>query len=181
MDSKNKFNVAVIKLSTKAEGPFNRCCIWFQGCNIHCPGCGNEELQSLFPKHILDEDQLLDIIKDAKDKFDIEGITLSGGEPSLQKGLKELNEKVHELGLGIIMFSGRYKKDLPKELVNSVDLLIDGPFVESKLDTKRILLGSENKNLSFITDRYKNQVDYFNNPVSIEEVTIEDYIFVNGD
>lgn len=181
MNSKNKFNIAFIKLLTKTEGPFKRCCIWFQGCNINCPGCCNKDLQSILPKHILDEEELLDIIKKAKEKFNIEGITLSGGEPSLQKGLKDFNEKVHKLGLGIIMFSGKYKKDLPNELVESVDLLIDGPFVENKFDTKRILLGSENKKLSFITERYKKQIDYFNNPISIEEVAIDDYIFINGD
>lgn len=181
MKSVNKFNVAFIKLSTKTEGPFHRCCIWFQGCNIHCKGCGNPELQSFSPNHILDENELLNIIKFAQEQFGIEGITLSGGEPSLQKGLKDLNEKVHKLGLGIIMFSGRYKKDLPKELVDSVDLLIDGPFLETKLDTKRVLLGSENKKLCFITDRYKSQEAYFNNPVSIEEVSVDDYIFINGD
>ena len=79
------------------------------------------------------------------------------------------------------MFSGRSKDALNPELVNSVDLLIDGPFIESELDTDRVLLGSKNKNLTFITDRYESEADYFNNPVSIEEITAEDYIFINGD
>lgn len=69
---------------------------------------------------------------------------------------------------------------LNPKLVNSVDLLIDGPFIESELDTDRVLLGSKNKNLTFITDRYESEADYFNNPVSIEEITAEDYIFING-
>lgn len=181
MNSQTKFNVAYIKLSTKTEGPFNRCCIWFQGCNIHCEGCCNKELQALIPNHIVTFDELLSIIKEAKEKYDIEGVTLSGGEPTLQLGLLELNEEIRNLGLGIIMFSGKPKDMIDKELVNSVDLLIDGPFVESKIDLKRVLLGSTNKNLTFITNRYKNKADYFNNPISIEEVTAEDYIFINGD
>lgn len=181
LNSEIKFNVAYIKLSTRTEGPFNRCCIWFQGCNLHCKGCCNESLQPLVPNHIVTLNKLVDIVKEAKDKFDIEGITLSGGEPTLQNGLLEFNKKIHKLGLGIIMFSGRNKFQLNQELVNSVDLLIDGPFIEDKLDTKRILLGSTNKNLSFITDRYISQSNYFNNPVSVEEVTIDDYMFINGD
>lgn len=176
-----KFNVAYIKLSTKTEGPFNRCCIWFQGCNINCMGCCNKDLQPLVPNHIVTLEELLDIVKEAKKRFDIEGITLSGGEPSLQKGLYLFNDEVHKLGLGIIMFSGKNKSSLSDELVKSVDLLIDGPFIEDKLDNKRILLGSTNKQLSFITDRYKANEDYFNNPISIEEVIAEDYIFINGD
>ncbi len=176
-----KFNVAYIKLCTKTEGPFNRCCIWFQGCNINCKGCCNKDLQPLIPNHIVTLSELVDIVKETKNKFDIEGITLSGGEPSLQIGLKYFNNEIHKLGLGIIMFSGRNKKNLDKELVDSVDLLIDGPFMESMLDTDRVLLGSTNKNLSFITSRYKKYKEYFYNKESIEEITVEDYIFINGD
>ena len=176
-----KFNVAYIKLCTKTEGPYKRCCIWFQGCNINCRGCCNKNLQPLVPNHIVTLKELIDIVKEAKDKFDIEGITLSGGEPSLQTGLKYFNNEIHKLGLGIIMFSGKSKTYLDKSLVESVDLLIDGPFIEEQLDDKRVLLGSRNKKLSFITDRYKKEEGYFDNPISIEEVTAEDYIFINGD
>ena len=79
------------------------------------------------------------------------------------------------------MFSGKNKEQLAKELVNSIDLLIDGPFIEDKLDNQRILLGSTNKKLSFITDRYKDYADYFNNTTSVEEVSVEDCLFINGD
>lgn len=185
MDSNSssiKFNVANIKLNTKTEGPYSRCCIWFQGCDIHCPGCCNFDLQKLAPKHIVSEDKLLEIVKEAKNKYGIEGITLSGGEPSIQKGLTDFNKKVRELGLGIIIFSGRYKNELDSNLVSSVDLLIDGPYIDSKHDFKRLLLGSTNKRLNFITDRYKDKADYFENEVALEEINIEDgYLFVNGD
>ena len=135
----------------------------------------------MIPNHIVDFDKLVEIVKEARDNFEIEGVTLSGGEPSLQKGLIDFNKAIHGLGLGIIMFSGRSKDALNPELVNSVDLLIDGPFIESELDTDRVLLGSKNKNLTFITDRYESEADYFNNPISIEEITAEEYIFINGD
>lgn len=177
----SKFNVAYIKLCTKTEGPYNRCCIWFQGCNINCKGCCNKELQPIIPNHIVSFVELVNIVKDAKTRFNIEGITLSGGEPSLQKSLKEFNDEIHKLGLGIIMFSGKEKGQLDNELVNSVDLLIEGPFVETLMDRERVLIGSTNKKLTFITDRYKENEAYFYNPISIEEVTAEDYIFINGD
>lgn len=181
MNLKIKFNIAYIKLCTKTEGPFNRCCIWFQGCNLKCKGCCNKDLQPLVPNHIIEFDKLIEIIKEARDNFKIEGITLSGGEPSLQGGLVDFNKVIRELGLGIIMFSGKYKEDLNQELVNSLDLLIEGPFIEKDIDSNRILLGSKNKKLTFITDRYKSEADYFYNPVSIEEVTADEYIFINGD
>jgi len=48
-------------------------------------------------------------------------------------------------------------------------------------DDLRVLLGSTNKNLSFVTDRYVDKQDYFNNSTSIEEIIAEQYIFINGD
>lgn len=181
MISQIKFNVAYIKLSTKTEGPYNRCCIWFQGCNIFCEDCCNKDLQPLVKNHILSIDELIDIVKEAKERYNIEGITLTGGEPSLQRGLSNFNNEIHQLGLGIIMFSGKYLNELDPELVQSVDLLIDGPYIKSKKDSSRILIGSTNKKLNFITDRYKAQKGYFFNKVSLEEVVAEDFIFINGD
>lgn len=181
LNSMIKFNVAYIKLLTNIEGPFNRCCIWFQGCNINCKGCGNPNLQPIKPNHIVSKDELLSIISLAKETYGIEGVTLTGGEPSLQLGLKYLNKKIHDMGLGIIMFSGKYIEQLDPELVSSVDLLIDGPFIESQIDKERLLIGSKNKKMHFITNRYVNEKNYFYSPVSKEEVTAEDYIFINGD
>lgn len=180
MNSKIKFNIAYIKMNTKIEGPFNRCCIWFQGCNIRCKGCCNLELQEIKPKHIVSLDELVEIVKEAKNTYDIEGITLSGGEPSLQKNLYLFNSEIKKLGLGIIMFSGFDISKLEKKLVDTVDLLIDGPFVEELKDNERLLIGSTNKRLNFITNRYENEKKYFYNENSIEEVVIEDYIFFNG-
>ncbi len=179
--NKIKFNIAHIKLFTKTEGPFNRCCIWFQGCNINCKGCCNKDLQELLPKHIVTLGKLIDIVKEAKRNFDIEGVTLSGGEPSLQQGLIEFNKAIKELGLGIIMFSGKNIDCLDNALVNSVDLLIDGPFIENQIDENRLLIGSKNKNLIFVTDRYKDEEKYFYSKVALNEVVVDDCIFINGD
>ena len=181
LNSKTKFNIAYIKMTTKIEGPFNRCCIWFQGCNINCKGCCNIELQALKPKNIVTLDELVDIVNEAKDKYNIEGVTLSGGEPTLQKNLHLFTNEIKKLGLGIIMFSGQNIKNINKQLIDSVDLVIDGPFIEEKKDDERLLIGSTNKRLIFITDRYKNHENYFYNNNSIEEVVVDDYIFFNGD
>ena len=74
-------------------------------------------------------DELLGVIQKAKEDFAIEGITLSGGEPILQKGLPLLLRRAHEMGLGIILFSGRTYESINDDVKNNVDLLIDGPFV----------------------------------------------------
>ena len=42
-------------------------------------------------------DELIAVIKDAKDKHGIEGVTYSGGEPTLQQSLPELTEAIQTL------------------------------------------------------------------------------------
>ena len=99
-----------------------------------------------------------------------------------EKGLPLLLRRIHEEGMGIILFSGRQKGSIDREIVENVDLLIDGPFIAEKRDFERVLLGSTNKGLHFITGRYKDQESYFYNPIAIEEVTLgRDYLFINGD
>lgn len=175
-----RFNVAYIKLCTNLEGPYKRLCIWFQGCNIHCKGCCNQALLPLIPKHIITLEKLLDVIKEAKRDFDIEGITLTGGEPTLQTGLVILNKEVRKLGLGIIMFTGHYKEELPKNLVSSVDLLLEGPYDFTKPENNRLLIGSLNKKITPISNRYTNDLDYYKTSIHKEEVEVDDYIFING-
>lgn len=179
--NKTKFNVAHIKLRTKLEGPYERLCIWFQGCDLHCHGCCNQSLIPLVPNHLMSPEKLLDVIKEAQGNYHIEGITLSGGEPTLQQGLLSLNQEVRKLGLGIIMFTGHYKEELPLEIVKSVDLLLEGPFDCDKPDGNRLLIGSTNKKITPITDRYSDCLDYFNTPIQKEEIEVGDYIFINGD
>lgn len=133
------------------------------------------------PNHIISLEQLIEIVKQAQTEFKIEGITLTGGEPSIQIGLRHFNDEIRKLGLGIIMFSGKYKEEIDPNLIASVDLLIDGPFINKQIDNQRLLIGSKNKNLTLVTDRYKDDLLYFDTDVSKEEITAEEYIFINGD
>lgn len=126
-------------------------------------------------------DELFNVIVKAKEDFEIEGITLSGGEPSLQKGLTELCRRVHQIGLGIILFSGKYQEFLPLELIKEVDLLLAGPYEKDKPDSRN-LLGSANKKIVLISDRYADALDYFTNGNLKEEVAVDgSQLFFNGD
>lgn len=181
MNSYNKFNVAYIKLSTKTEGPFNRCAIWFQGCNINCEGCCNFSLQPIVSKNIVNLNDLVKIVLEAKDKYDIEGVTLTGGEPTIQKNLDVFCKRLHEINMGIILFTGLDFEKIPNSIKENVDLILAGPYMRTCNDTKRLLLGSKNKTINNITKRYEKQLDYFYNEISYEEVCVSNYIFINGD
>ena len=176
-----KFNVASINCCTEVEGPNKRLTIWFQGCNIHCKGCCNPDYQSLVPKHILFLDDLLQIIKEARDKFGIEGVTYSGGEPTLQQNLLQLTAAIHDLGLGVISFTGR-KFEEAKDILSGCDVVLDGAYVEELRETERKILGSTNQRIICLTERYPDCEAWFSgSPQKTIEVNIADFIVANGD
>ena len=51
-------------------------------------------------------EELTRVISDAKEKYAIEGVTYSGGEPTLQQNLPELTAAIQNMGLGVIAFTG---------------------------------------------------------------------------
>lgn len=180
--SEMKFNVAAINLCTETEGPYKRMAIWFQGCSIGCPACCNPKLQEMKISHIMTLEEIILIAKKAKQENNIEGITYLGGEPTLQKYLLELSRAVHNEKLGVILFTGYKINQLPESLVAAVDLIVDGQFVESKIDHNRNLVGSTNQEIHHITNRYVNDMNWFlvkRNPQV--EVNVNEAFVITGD
>lgn len=151
---------------TKVLGPGNRFAIWVQGCPFHCKGCLapdslNIDSGYLFSISVLAEEIL--------SQQSIEGITISGGEPFEQAAsLVQLIDLVkQEKNLGIIVYSGYdYEKLMRKakseievsHLLEKIDLLIDGLYIETKNDGFS-MKGSSNQRFICLTDRYKEFVD----------------------
>lgn len=126
-------------------------------------------------------DELIAVIKDAKDKHGIEGVTYSGGEPTLQQSLPELTKAIHGLNLGVISFTGHLYEQVTDQL-SGCDMVLDGAFDESKLESKRKILGSTNQRILCLTDRYKNCIDWFLTPSTKSiEINVGSTIFANGD
>lgn len=127
-------------------------------------------------------DDIISVIKKSIDEFDIEGVTYSGGEPTCQQNLPLLTDEIKKLGLGVISFTGRKYEEV-SDLLAGVDLVIDGAYVLEEKETKRRLLGSENQRILCLTDRYKNDISWFDidkNGKSVE-VNISGKIIFNGD
>ena len=177
-----KFNVASINCCTEAEGPYKRLCIWFQGCNLHCEGCCNPDYQAVMPKHILSLKDIMDIVTESKRKFNIEGVTYSGGEPTLQKNLPMLTAEIKKSGLGVICFTG-HKYEESAEILTGCDAVLDGPYIQGRKDEKRRILGSENQRILCLTSRYQNCIDewFLMSKGRTIEVNFGKKISINGD
>lgn len=143
---------------SRALGPGLRYVIWVQGCPFRCPNCETPEGRSFEPNTIIETDELAE---DIISRPDIEGITISGGEPFAQaEALTELLYKVHKHRpkLTVISYTGYQYEDLTsdsdKAYMAELDLLIDGPYIHEQNDNKGIR-GSSNQRMIFLSERLR--------------------------
>ena len=89
--------------------------IFTQGCNIKCPFCQNSTLIPLEAENLIEEKEVLDYLSLRKNLLN--GVTISGGEPTLQKDLKEFITKIKEIGLDVKLDTNGINYNLLKELI----------------------------------------------------------------
>jgi len=177
------FNIATIKICTETEGPFRRFAIWFQGCDIGCTGCCNPECNPLIKMNLMNIDELMAVIEESKTENGIEGVTFLGGEPTLQSNLPELAKRIHQTGLGCILFTGHLIETLDRSIIENIDLIVDGKFDYKQLDTSRNMIGSKNQRIHDITGRYAKCINWFLSKRNYQiEICVNDgLIQFNGD
>jgi len=141
------------------NGPGTRFVIWTQGCSFNCPGCFNPDTFSPSGGREETVENLSGQILECQDR--IEGITISGGEPLIQReALRQVLSLVHQTAsLGVILFTGYTWVELQhlpqiKALLNEIDLVIAGRFqLSNRLGAS--LMGSSNKTQHYLTSRYR--------------------------
>ena len=94
------------------------CVIFLSGCNFDCPYCHNPELakgRSLSPGY-LSEDLIFDFLGSRKGFLD--GVVISGGEPTLQKGLISFCEKIRLIGYPVKLDTNGSRPEVIKKLID---------------------------------------------------------------
>ncbi len=155
--------IAQIVPSTEAEGPGRRFALWFQGCPLRCPGCCNPEMLPFTGGTPMALGDVLAQIERAAQTHGIEGITLLGGEPLAHAaGAAALARAVRSHGLTVMVFSGytlEEARQLPDpavaELLAHTDILVDGPYLRDRPESRRRWIGSANQRIHFLSDRYR--------------------------
>ena len=140
--------VAGIVEESTVDGPGIRFVLFVQGCLKSCPGCHNPEAREMDGGV---EMSVSEITERIKCNPILDGVTISGGEPFLQATeLVPLVRQCRELGLSIMVYTGYlYEKVLKhsawREFLDEIDVLVDGPFIESQSVPKPPLRGSWNQ------------------------------------
>ena len=147
----------MIQPMTKALGPFERFAIWVQGCQKRCLGCISPDAQPIDGGFTVSVSELAHEILNTPN---IEGITISGGEPFLQQdALCDLIDQIRlKYDLGVMVYTGmQYSEIKNTPLAQRCDLIIDGEYIDSQNDGKS-LRGSANQNAICVTNRYSQYI-----------------------
>lgn len=133
------------------DGPGIRLTVFGQGCPHHCIGCQNPETWDVWGGNLFQEERIVEI---AKSNPLIKGVTFSGGEPFYQAaGFATLAKLLTKEGYEVACYSGYtfeqllHGTDEQKELLNNIDVLIDGPFVLELRSLSFIYRGSTNQRI----------------------------------
>ena len=142
---------AKIRKMDISNGPGVRVSIFFQGCSFHCKGCFNSETWDFLGGLEFGQEQI-DTVLSLAGQDHITGLSILGGEPMHPKNIdgtttlaKAFKEKYPNKTIWAwtgYLFD-EYLKD--KEIVNYIDVLVDGQFVEEKKNPTLKWRGSSNQ------------------------------------
>ena len=146
---------APLTLDSIVDGPGLRTVIWTQGCPHLCPGCHNPQTHDMQAGFMMDTAEIIKQIKETKLQ---KGITLSGGEPFLQsEALLDIAREAKQLGLDVWAYTGfRYEYlineknpncEHNRNLLEYVDTLVDGRFMEQLKSVHLLFRGSSNQRI----------------------------------
>ena len=144
-------NLAGIAGDSIVDGPGIRTTVFGQGCPHHCPGCHNPETWEFGCGTEVPVEAVVEMVK-ANPLC--RGVTFSGGEPFAQAGeFAKLGRLLKAAGYEVASYSGYTFEQLmqgtaeQRELLETVDVLIDGPFVQAERSLELNFRGSRNQRI----------------------------------
>jgi len=124
--------------------------VFTQGCNFRCPFCHNGGLIPFQadPENMIDEEQILDFLKNRRGRLD--GVVISGGEPTLQKDLDEFLAKIKELGFVTKLDTNGSRPDIIRQLLKRSLLDYIAMDIKAPMDKYHLLAGRPVEPLTLI-------------------------------
>lgn len=134
------------------------------GCNFYCPFCHNPELvnpQLIKKQPVISEKEVLSFLEERKGY--LQGLCITGGEPTIQKDLKSFIKKVKKLGYAVKLDTNGSNPVILKELIK--EKLVDYVAMDIKAPLKKYHLYTKNKDFTkeiqkSIDILIKSKIDY---------------------
>ena len=144
-------NLSGIVEDSIVDGPGIRCTIFCQGCPHHCEGCHNPETWEFSCGTEMAVERIVEIVRSNPL---CRGVTFSGGEPFAQAaGYAQLAKLLKAQGYEVASYSGYTFEQLLKgnrdqrNLLEAIDILIDGPFILTQKTLEAPFRGSRNQRI----------------------------------
>ena len=160
-------NYSAIRTCDIADGPGVRVSLFVSGCTHCCKGCFNESTWDFAAGEPFTEETEKRILE-ASAPPHIAGLTLLGGEPFeplnqeglvpfLRKWRAAFPQKVVWCYTGCVLETqllapSRWRTPFTDEMLSLIDVLVDGPFVESLKDISLLFRGSSNQRILDLRD-----------------------------
>lgn len=127
-----------------------RSVLWVSGCSHHCPGCQNPQTWNKKSGIEFDQAAFDELIESLKPDY-ISGLTLSGGDPLYPGNRETILEIVKAVKKiyphkTIWLYTGYIYEDIADlEIIKYIDVVVDGPYLETCRDINLAWRGSSNQ------------------------------------
>lgn len=153
-----------IQSDSIVDGEGIRSVIWFQGCPHHCLECQNPDTWPFDGGYETKIEDLKEKIAELEFQA---GVTFSGGDPMAQpEALAELAKCVHENNMNVWVYTGYTFEELMElvkknkvyqEVLENIDVLVDGRFEINKKSFDVKFRGSTNQRILDVPKSLKSK------------------------
>ena len=148
--------------------------LWVSGCSHHCKGCHNPQLWEYdYGKNIPRKEVMETLIDKIRANGVLRNFSVLGGEPLDPENIKDVMHVINRIRgvfknkIKIYLWTGYKIEDLKyrsqkldsfggyiHRILKTVDVVIDGPFIEELRDTSLKLRGSSNQRILYKRHQY---------------------------
>lgn len=150
---------ADLKLNDSANGPGVNVSFWVQGCPYHCCGCHNHDTWDFNGGKEFTHEVLESIVQGLRANGIHRGLSILGGEPLCPENafltrlvISTVKKEIPDTK--IYVWTGNLYENLRdcadpniKAILKEIDVLIDGPYIESERDITLPMRGSRNQRI----------------------------------
>lgn len=170
-------NIAGFQPNSFVDYPTHIAAIVFVGgCNMRCWYCHNEQI--LDTKEFLDQDEVLAKIE--KNKLFLDGVVVSGGEPTLQEDLEDFIDKIKAMGLDVKLDTNGKRPDVLKKLLPTGKIDYVAMDVKAPLDKYHLVTPTTKESKKVLSESIDiisgSGVDYEFRMTVIPQLTIDDVV-----
>jgi anaerobic ribonucleoside-triphosphate reductase activating protein len=153
-NNREKARIAGIVKESVVDGPGLRAVVFFQGCPHHCPGCHNPQTWDPKGGYEATPEEIWAALGYDQNPL-LSGITITGGEPLMQPDAAlTLARMTRARGGNVMLYTGYTWEEiiaLPsgtvRELLDQLELLVDGPFLREEKEEGLVFRGSRNQRI----------------------------------